>query len=115
MNTRFIPIAVCLLLMATAPLAAVEPWADPDLPAKEGLLLWLDAIRQPAAWQAYTKPALHYGAALDVWFDASGAGRHLVQRFQQSQPRYFQAGRKPWRFDLAKTTHLGVTGPESFP
>ncbi len=112
MKTYRLAIACCMLFLSGAPLAAIEPWADPDLPAKEGLLLWLDARRQSAAWQAHKKPALRNGAAMDVWFDGSGAGRHLGQRLQPSQPRFIQAGTQAVvRFD-GKDDCLNLGGPQ---
>src|SRR5262245_40031707 len=80
--------------------AAAESWADPDLKTTAGLVLWLDAARLPQAWQAHGKPVLVDGSALDVWYDASGRGLHLVQRVQDAQPRYVAAGGKAVvRFD----------------
>lgn len=109
MKTPLSLAASFLVLLASSALA-IEPWADPDLPAKEGVLLWLDAARQPAAWQAHKKPPLHNGAAVDVWYDGSGIGRHLVQRLQASQPRFVRAGTQAVvRFD-GKDDSLALSG-----
>jgi putative heme-binding domain-containing protein len=86
--------AVVIGLLGAAPAAAAAPekWCDPALKATDGLLLWLDAGRQRAAWQAHGKPPLTRGAALDVWYDASGNGLHLGQRLPNARPRYLPAG-----------------------
>jgi putative heme-binding domain-containing protein len=95
--------------VAAPPAAALEPWADAKLPTTEGLLLWLDAARQPAAWKANGKPALLDRALFDVWYDGSGNSLHLVQRMQDAQPRFVTAGaRAVVRFD-GKDDHLGLT------
>src|SRR5437867_12008534 len=79
MNPRYLswasPMLACMVIVT--PTLGGEPWADPDLPKAEGLVLWLDAARQPAAWKAHGKPVLGDGAALDVWYDGSGNGFHL--------------------------------------
>jgi hypothetical protein len=109
MNLRLLP---CLLACACAAgsAAAVEPWADPKLPGATGLILWLDAARQPDAWKANGKPALGDRAPLDVLYDGSGNGLHLVQRWQDAQPRFVTAGaRAAVRFD-GKDDCLGLTG-----
>jgi putative heme-binding domain-containing protein len=99
----------CSFLRADGP-AAVERWTDPRLKVTTGLTLWLDAGRQPAAWQAHGKPVLPDGAALDVWYDGSGNHLDLVQRFQASQPRFVQAGDSAVvRFD-GKSQCLGLAG-----
>jgi putative heme-binding domain-containing protein len=85
--------ALALLALIAAPLAAAEKWADPRLKTTDGLALWLDAGRQSAAWRANGKPTPQAGAALDVWYDASGNGLHLVQRSRPQQPRFFPLGR----------------------
>jgi len=78
--------------LAATVLRAAEPWADSGLAVTNGLELWLDASRQPAAWQANRKPALLSDAAMDVWFDGSGHRRHAFQGAQGSQPRFIGVG-----------------------
>lgn len=39
------------LLLSGSFSAGAEPWADPQLPVKDGLELWLDASRQREAAQ----------------------------------------------------------------
>src|SRR5687767_9811555 len=68
--------------------ADTEAWADPSLPVKKGLMLWLDATRQPAAWQKHGKPPLGNGSDLDVCYDGSGHHRHFSQSIKGAQPRY---------------------------
>lgn len=67
-------------------------WGDSRMPVKPGLLLWLDASRQPAARSANQRPPLFDNAHFDVWYDASGNGRNLIQRTQAAQPRFVPAG-----------------------
>ena len=88
----------------------VEPWADPKLPVTEGLELWLDAGRHGAARMALKQAALRSGDPVDVWFDASGRGRHVQQPVKSAQPRLMQVG-DGWvmRFD-GDDDHLRRTG-----
>jgi putative heme-binding domain-containing protein len=81
-----------VLLASSARAAPVEKWSDPHLKVPTGLVLWLDAGRQGAARVANGKSALHDGSPVDVWYDASGTGLHLVQQFAASQPHYAIAG-----------------------
>src|SRR6266508_287190 len=93
-----------------SPAAAAEKWADPSLKTTKGLVLWLDASRQVAAWQAHGKPPLASGMLLDVCYDASGNGLNLGQRVHDAQPRYVRAGEHAAvRFD-GKDDHLGLSG-----
>src|SRR5690349_2000056 len=46
-------VGVFLVLVGFAKAARVaEPWADPKLDVRDGLRMWLDASRQPAAAEA---------------------------------------------------------------
>src|SRR5439155_16530669 len=96
--------------LLVSPTAAAEKWADPSLKTTKGLVLWLDASRQVAAWQAHGKPVLASGALLDVCYDASGNGLHVGQRIREAQPHYVRSGKHAVvRFD-GKDDHLGLTG-----
>jgi putative heme-binding domain-containing protein len=100
---------ILLTLVASAP--AAEKWADPNLKTTQGLVLWLDAARQPDAWKANGKPPLVNGAALDVAYDAAGS-LHLAQPVKDAQPHFVAAaGKAVLRFD-GKGTFLSRTGPE---
>src|SRR5687768_12027545 len=102
--------SVLAVLVLSASGFASEKWADPRLKPPGGVLLWLDATRQPEAWQLHGKPALASNSLLDVWYDASGQGQHLKQRLRDSQPRLIRAGeRAVVRFD-GKDDFLGLTG-----
>lgn len=86
-----------LLLSLAGPLRAAsaqEDWADRRLDVRNGLLVWLDAQAQPAAWQAHRSRGLPLtdGRPVDVWFDGSGRKRHLIQRVPDSQPAFRQIG-----------------------
>jgi putative heme-binding domain-containing protein len=81
---------IVLLITTGARAADLEPWADPDLPVKKDLALWLAASRQPSA--------LKNGQALPIWYDASGNKRDFVQPSRGAQPRVIVEG---VRFDGA--------------
>src|SRR5205085_6314961 len=82
MKTRFLFFLLlflpCVPCIPWSPLSAAEPWADPRLPVRDGLELWLDATRaggkQPAA------------GPLDAWQDGSGNGRHVRQPEKAARP-----------------------------
>jgi putative heme-binding domain-containing protein len=69
-----------------------EAWADPRLPVREGLGLWLDAGRQGEAYAAAGRAGLLDGVQLGVWYDASGRGRDFVQRERAAQPKLVRVG-----------------------
>jgi putative heme-binding domain-containing protein len=86
-------LAFVLCLGAPIRLPAAPPaWADAALPVTRNLELWLDAGRQPAAWQAHGKPLLTSDEPMDVWYDASGHERSLLQRAKSAQPHFLKAG-----------------------
>jgi putative heme-binding domain-containing protein len=72
---------------------AGEAWADPRLEVQDGLVLWLDAGRQPKARAALDLDPIPDGAPLATWLDGSGNAHHLVQRSPQAMPRYVVMGR----------------------
>ena len=87
MNSR-LPAAVALLALAsTAAAAGPEPWADPKLPVKDGLELWLDASRAAGAEKS---PAP--GGKLAAWADGSGKGRHVRQASADARPTLLKVG-----------------------
>jgi putative heme-binding domain-containing protein len=71
---------------------SVEPWTNPRLNVTDGLLLWLDAARQPAARKAHGRPPLLGGQPLDIWYDGSGHGHHLLQGFPAARPLFLEVG-----------------------
>jgi putative heme-binding domain-containing protein len=81
---------VGLLLFLPLPARAAEEWADAAGKLPDGLALWLDGSRQPAAYRAHGR-TLVAGAPLDVWYDGSGKRGHLIQRVLAMQPRYLEA------------------------
>ena len=89
-----------------APARPIEAWADPGLKVTRGLALWLDAGRLNAARKALGRPEATDGAKVDVWYDASGHGRHMAQSRAEAQPLY-QAG--ALRFD-GEASHLELAG-----
>src|SRR4051812_10083646 len=87
-----------------------EKWCAPGLKVTAGLELWLDAGRQNAARQSAGRPALSPGQKLDTWYDASGQGRHLVQKDPQAQPvLVLQEGHAAVRFD-GRQQHFSLAG-----
>jgi putative heme-binding domain-containing protein len=90
-------VLICAGLFIQSPSAAPESWADRQMPAQEGLFLWLDASRQVAASEANGEGIPSHGQPLGVWYDASGNRRHLVQRHGSSQPTW-----------LAQSDHFAV-------
>jgi putative heme-binding domain-containing protein len=93
-------ILIVLLLSPMVSLAGDEKWADDKAPIPEGCIFWLDAARQPAAWQANNRQPLLTAAKLDVWYDGSGNGLHFMQRVKDAQPQFVQVGdRAAIRFD----------------
>jgi type 1 glutamine amidotransferase len=80
-----VAVALLLILDPSSSLAA-EPWADPQLPVRNGLTLWLDAAR---ASGGEPHPA---DGPLGQWRDASGAGRHVLQSDAQAQPALVKVG-----------------------
>lgn len=102
-------LALAALLLLLPPARAAEPWADRALPVSDGLVLWLDASRQPAARKADNAAPLAHNAPLNALYDASGHGLHLVQPRAAFQPRYVAAGRHAAvRFD-GKAAALGAS------
>ncbi len=84
----------------------IEAWADPGLNVTRGLALWLDSGRLNAARKAHGRPEASDGTRVDVWYDASGHGRDLAQRHEESQPVYQDGA---LRFD-GESSHLGLAG-----
>ena len=78
--------AMCALIAAFAqPARGLEPWADQNLPVKDGLALWLDANREALACMAEKVKAPEMGAPSPMWHDASGNKRHARQDSPQAQ------------------------------
>ena len=88
----FVSFSLALGVSSIRAADAPPAWADVRLPVKSGLMLWLDASRQLAARSAHQRQPLVENGLLDVWYDASGHGRNLIQRTQASQPRFISAG-----------------------
>ncbi len=101
-----------LLIVASVSVShAAETWTDSELPVRDGLILWQDASRQAAAWQAAGRPAPVNGKRLDMVYDGSGHQRHLQQRFQDHQPRLWSVDEfAVFRFD-GVDDYLGWQGP----
>ncbi len=106
-----IPLALFGLLLPTMPVRAdsapaLETWRRPDLTVIRGLQLWLDAGRQNAARRELGRQQLHGGDKVEIWYDASGHGRHLTQKDRRAQPIFHDAeGVVAVRFD-GEQTHL---------
>jgi hypothetical protein len=88
---------------------AAEPWADPKMPVRDGLELWLDARTLDAAAKA-TRDRVVIDGRLAVWPDGSGRSRHVRQPLSAARPRVVKAGGAPLvRFD-GENEHLRFTG-----
>jgi putative heme-binding domain-containing protein len=85
MSARHLAATLITLALCSAG-SAIEPWADPKLPVRDGLELWLDASRAAGA----EKPPA--GDALAAWRDASGKGRHLRQNNSAARPTVLKVG-----------------------
>ena len=73
-----------------------ESWADPGLPVRRGLALWLDASSLNAARKAHGIAEAFNGTRIETWYDGSGHRRDLTQGRAQAQPLFIEAG---LRFD----------------
>jgi hypothetical protein len=92
---------------------ALEPWADQQLPVKDGLELWLSAGQENRARTfANARPTLPEGGPLDIWHDGSGHKRHVRQPADSFRPRLFQFPSPGVRFD-GKDDFLSCAGLES--
>lgn len=100
-----------LFLLSLATIThAIEPWADNQLPVKDGVALWLDASRVPKARAAMRLP-LFRDQGLDVWHDGSGARRSVRQMDAARRPLLEEsAGGSAIKFD-GKDDHLSGQGP----
>src|SRR5688572_16927747 len=77
-----------LIALSIARAVAVEPWADSQLAVTNGVVLWLDASREPAAREARKLAPPVNGRPIDFWHDASGRARHLNQRILDARPQW---------------------------
>src|SRR6476660_7554605 len=75
----------CILLSGQSSYAT-EPWAEPKLPVRDGLELWLDATRVTG-----DQPAPVDGK-LSKWQDASGKNRNLKPPDASAQPSLLKIG-----------------------
>src|SRR5690348_16669163 len=107
-TTSLLLLGLLSLTAPSKPAAAGEPapetWRHPALKATAGLQLWLDAGRQNAARAALHRPQLRHGDKVDAWYDASGNGRHLLQKDGPAQPSFHDTtGVVAIRFDGDET------------
>lgn len=86
---------------ADSPPRSIEPWADTNMPVREGLELWLDASTLPAAAAArghgFAVGAItaEQGPSVPVWYDGSGARRDLEQSLQDHRPQLVRLAAGP--------------------
>jgi putative heme-binding domain-containing protein len=101
-----------LLLMLTLSSAdALEPWTDSRLSVTNGIVLWLDASREPAARQARKMPVPTSGRPIDYWHDGSGRARHFNQRAAEARPLWRRQGRSAFmQFDGQNDFLAGFPG-----
>src|SRR5262245_58161631 len=84
--------SIALRARADEPTGKVEKWADVQMPVTQGLVAWFDAAKLAEARETLGVPPLDDGDALDIWPDASGAKRHVVQTQASNQPTYRPTG-----------------------
>lgn len=84
---KLFPAAALALVVAATATAAAEPWADPKLPVRDGLELWLDASRAAGKEKS---PAS--GGKLAGWADGSGKGRRVAQPGADARPTLLKVG-----------------------
>src|SRR5829696_1310492 len=77
---------VSFILLSSQSSYATEPWADPKLPVRDALELWLDATRATGG-----QPAPVDGK-LNLWRDASGKHRNLTPPDASAQPSRLKFG-----------------------
>ena len=105
------PLTCAAALLVSVSLSAAEPWADPGLTVRDGIVLWLDAARLDEGRAALGKPALRDGDPVDLWPDASGNGLHALQDAAGTQPSFRPTeGFAAVRFDV-RGTSLRVRRP----
>ena len=75
---RFL-LTLSLFITIGTSIRSSEPWADPKMPVKDGLELWLDATR-------IAEKPLPDGK-VQTWHDASGKGRHVTQSNEVFRPK----------------------------
>src|SRR5262245_8156433 len=77
-----------LVFLSIAPSRSTEPWTDKRLPdpARDGLLLWLDASAQNFARQSLKQPPLNALSPVDACYDGSGKKWHLTQDQKDFRP-----------------------------
>ncbi len=103
-------VLLLLMTMVAEARAGVEVWADPRLKEQGGLYAWYDASRQREGRTAKGNAPAVPGGAINLLYDSSGHGRHLVQRDRPEQPKFHvYDGVAVIRFD-GKDDHLALLG-----
>lgn len=75
-------------------------WADPNLPVADGLVIWLDAVAQPAASNQQDDENPTGVDVREHWLDSSGHGRDLHQPAPNARPALRRDGNlAAMRFD----------------
>jgi putative heme-binding domain-containing protein len=92
----------------------LEPWADAKMPVTNGLVAWFDGSKMVEAYQAEKRPTLKEGDPVEVWPDATGHKRNILQSKTPSKPKYaptgaFHAIRFDGRDDLLTADKLGLS------
>ncbi|HEX5176098.1 MAG TPA: PQQ-dependent sugar dehydrogenase, partial [Chthoniobacteraceae bacterium] len=105
----FSRIVLSLALAACALHAEPEPWADPALPVRDALILWLDAHTLRTAFP--DAAPLANSAQVERWRDGSGAHRDLIQPSAEARPTLrVENGCAFVRFD-GRDDFLSATAP----
>src|SRR5436190_7831813 len=77
---------VSLSLLSSRCSCAAEPWADANLPIRDGLELWLDATHATGNGQ------LPADGKLNLWRDASGKNRNVQSPDANAEPSLLKIG-----------------------
>lgn len=92
--------------------AAAEFWADSGLPVTTGLAVWLDASAENRARKQLNQPELRDADSVEIWHDASGNHRDVVQENPAARPRIRLDGKKAFvQFDGQAACLARVAAP----
>src|SRR6059036_1271837 len=88
--------AFVFALSTLTSLGGIEPWVDPNLPVRDGLVAWYDTSTQNTAREAAQLASLSSGSPADYLLDGSGDRRHLTQPVASFRPTFRQTGSHSW-------------------
>ncbi len=86
----FFALAPSCLTAQTVP--EIRPWADPRLPIKKGLAVWLDATTLAAAAKTEIGTVPSPGQQIQRLHDGSGHRRDFIQPSEKARPTWTRVG-----------------------